>query len=284
LGFSLASCEMFEGVYLMLGTGDLEGGGEGIRISLRLQEMWGSDARGDSWARGLSGLHGALTGDPVGARAVLGAPPPPDEESDGANFWRRAEAELLLAEGRAADALAQAELMGATARHVLHPDWKPWQSLQARALALLGRRDEALAAMEAELELARGVGGRRVVGRCLRQLAELEGEAGEERLDEAIALLAGTPARLELARALAARGGLLRRTRRVTEAREPLRQALELAEACGCAPLVESVRSELYATGARPRTTALAGVESLTARELRVATLAADGQTNREIA
>jgi DNA-binding NarL/FixJ family response regulator len=47
---------------------------------------------------------------------------------------------------------------------------------------------------------------------------------------------------------------------------------------------VESVRSELYATGARPRTTALAGVESLTARELRVATLAADGQTNREIA
>jgi len=61
-------------------------------------------------------------------------------------------------------------------------------------------------------------------------------------------------------------------------------QALELAEACGCTPLVESVRSELYATGARPRTTALAGVESLTARELRVAMLAADGQTNREIA
>jgi len=72
--------------------------------------------------------------------------------------------------------------------------------------------------------------------------------------------------------------------RRPTEAREPLRQALELAEACGCPPLVESVRSELYATGARPRTTALGGVEALTARELRVATLAADGQTNREIA
>jgi DNA-binding NarL/FixJ family response regulator len=149
---------------------------------------------------------------------------------------------------------------------------------------LLGRDEEALAAMEAELALARDVGGRRVVGRCLRQLAELEGEAGEERLGEAIELLASTPARLELARALAARGGLLRRSRRPTEAREPLRQALELAEACGCPPLVESVRSELYATGARPRTSALAGVESLTARELRVATLAADGQTNREIA
>jgi DNA-binding CsgD family transcriptional regulator len=44
------------------------------------------------------------------------------------------------------------------------------------------------------------------------------------------------------------------------------------------------VRSELYATGARPRTTALRGVESLTASERRVAALAAEGQTNRDIA
>ena len=90
--------------------------------------------------------------------------------------------------------------------------------------------------------------------------------------------------RLELARALAALGGLLRRTRHPTEAREPLREALELAESCACPPLVEQVRSELYATGARPRTAALHGVTSLTASELRVARLAADGGTNREIA
>ena len=94
-----------------------------------------------------------------------------------------------------------------TAPHVLHPDWKPWQSLKARALAQLGRRDEALAAMEAELALARGVGGDRVIGRCLRQLGELEGDAGEPHLREAVELLSGTPARLELARALAALGG-----------------------------------------------------------------------------
>jgi len=168
--------------------------------------------------------------------------------------------------------------------HVRHPDWKPWQSLKARALAQLGRGEEALTAMEAELALARGVGGDRVIGRCLRQLAELEGEDGEPRLEEAIERLRRTPARLELARALGALGALQRRLRRPTEAREPLRQALELAEACGATTLVESVRSELYATGARPRSAALAGVDSLTARELRVATLARDGQTNREIA
>jgi DNA-binding NarL/FixJ family response regulator len=64
----------------------------------------------------------------------------------------------------------------------------------------------------------------------------------------------------------------------------PLREALELAEACGSQPLVEAVRSELYATGARPRITALSGPEALTASECRVAALAAEGQTNRDIA
>ena len=49
-------------------------------------------------------------------------------------------------------------------------------------------------------------------------------------------------------------------------------------------PLVDAVRAEIYATGARPRTTALQGVLALTASERRVADLAADGQTNRDIA
>jgi DNA-binding CsgD family transcriptional regulator len=282
--FAISSCELFEGAYMLLATGDLEDARDAIGISLQTQELWGADRIGDSWARGLAGLSAFLHGDAAAARGALGTHPPPDEESDGANLWRRAMAEILLAEGRPSEALQLAELMGATARHVLHPDWKPWQSLKARALAQLGRREEALEAMKAELELARGVGGRRVVGRRLRQLGELEGDAGEPHLVEAVDLLSGTPARLELAYALAALGGLQRRTRRPTESRAPLRQALELAESCGCAPLVQAVRSELYATGARPRTTALGGVEALTARELRVATMAADGHTNREIA
>ena len=53
---------------------------------------------------------------------------------------------------------------------------------------------------------------------------------------------------------------------------------------CGAEPLVEHVRTELYATGARPRGEALAGVGALTASERRVADLAADGRTNRDIA
>jgi DNA-binding CsgD family transcriptional regulator len=282
--FGITSTELFEGAYLLLATGDIEAGTDAVGIALRAQELWGSDATADSWARGLGGLGAFLSGDVAAARAAVGTLPPPADESDGANLCRRTMAEMLLDEARPQEALELAELMGATARHVRHPDWKPWQSLKARALAQLDRRDEALEAMTAELELAHGVGGDRVIGRCLRQLGELEGDAGEPHLEEAVERLSRTPAKLELARALAALGALQRRTRRPTEAREPLRQALELAEVSGCPPLVESVRSELYATGARPRTTALGGVESLTARELRVATMAADGQTNREIA
>ena len=279
--FSISSVEMWTGLHL-LGTGDLADAGEALAHAYRQQEPWGSAPTATGWARGLLGFHAVLTGDAAGARTILGAAPAGEEESDGANLWRRAHAELLLADGRAGEALAVAELMGRTAVHVRHPDWKPWQSLRARALARLGRDVEALAAIEAELELARGCGVPATIGRCLRGRAELAGDA--DGLREAAELLAASPARLEHARALTSLGAALRRTRQPAEAREPLRQALELAEACGCPPLLERARSELYATGARPRTAALTGVRSLTASEHRVATLAAGGQTNREIA
>ena len=68
------------------------------------------------------------------------------------------------------------------------------------------------------------------------------------------------------------------------EAREPLREALDLASRCGAATLEARVRTELAATGARPRKAVLSGVASLTPSELRVAQMAADGMTNPEIA
>jgi DNA-binding NarL/FixJ family response regulator len=77
---------------------------------------------------------------------------------------------------------------------------------------------------------------------------------------------------------------VLRHAHKPRNAREPLRRAFELADICGAQPLRDAVRSEIYATGARPRTTALAGVLALTASERRVAGLAAAGQTNRDIA
>jgi DNA-binding CsgD family transcriptional regulator len=48
--------------------------------------------------------------------------------------------------------------------------------------------------------------------------------------------------------------------------------------------LARRARHELQSAGARPRRAALSGVDALTPAEHRVALLAADGLTNREIA
>jgi DNA-binding NarL/FixJ family response regulator len=59
---------------------------------------------------------------------------------------------------------------------------------------------------------------------------------------------------------------------------------LELADRCGAAGLADTVRTELKAAGVRPRITALKGPDALTPSERRVAGMAAEGMTNREIA
>jgi DNA-binding NarL/FixJ family response regulator len=115
-------------------------------------------------------------------------------------------------------------------------------------------------------------------------LGTLKRDDGLDDLREAVEVLETSTARLDHAKALHALGSGLRRARKPTEAREPLSRALELADVCGAAGLVESIKSELHAAGARPRRTALSGVESLTASEKRVALLAAEGETNRDIA
>ena len=138
--------------------------------------------------------------------------------------------------------------------------------------------------VEEELAAARRFGAPSAIARTLRVLGTLRGDDGIDTLQEAVDVAAASPARYELARSLAALGEVLRRARRPGEAREPLRRALELAESCGASALRDHVRAELHAAGARPRTSALSGVESLTASERRVAGLAADGGTNRDIA
>jgi DNA-binding CsgD family transcriptional regulator len=79
-------------------------------------------------------------------------------------------------------------------------------------------------------------------------------------------------------------GAALRRNGQRSNAREPLRRALELAHRCGATALVERAHAELLGTGARPRRAAVTGLEALTASERRVAEMAAEGLTNREIA
>ena len=69
-----------------------------------------------------------------------------------------------------------------------------------------------------------------------------------------------------------------------TTAREILREGLDLAHAMGGLALCDRARRELVVAGGRPRRDATLGRDALTPGELRVAQLAADGQTNRQIA
>jgi DNA-binding NarL/FixJ family response regulator len=168
---------------------------------------------------------------------------------------------------------------------IRNPAVLAWRSHLALALLRLGRRDEALELAREEVELARAWGSPRPIGVALRArgLAE-DGAEGIETLRESVAVLKGSSARLELARSLVELGAALRRSNQRTEARELLREGLDLAVRSGALPLVERAEHELGATGARPRRLLLSGVESLTASERRVAQFAAEGLSNKDIA
>ncbi len=97
-------------------------------------------------------------------------------------------------------------------------------------------------------------------------------------------MLEGSGARLEHARVMADLGAALRRAGQRAGSREVLQVALDLAHRCGAIALTERTRTELVAAGGRPRRLALSGLDSLTPSERRVAQLAADGLSNREIA
>ena len=110
------------------------------------------------------------------------------------------------------------------------------------------------------------------------------GSRGEQLLRDAVATLADSPARLEHARALVDLGAALRRGNSRSEARQLLREGVDQAHRCGATALVTRANHELAATGAHPRTVMLSGLEALTASERRVAQMAADDLSNKEIA
>ena len=121
-----------------------------------------------------------------------------------------------------------------------NPSDVPWRSWASEGLRLLGRNDEARALAGEELALARRWGDPHAIGAALRALGLVErGEAGIRLLREAVELLAGSEARLEHARALVDLGAALRRANQRTQARERLREGVDLARRVGALGLAE---------------------------------------------
>ncbi len=165
------------------------------------------------------------------------------------------------------------------------PAFGTWRADAAPLLASLGRRDEARALAREELERCRAFGAPGPLGISLRTLGLVEqGDSGIELLEQSVAQLERSSRRLEHALALLELGAAIRRAGRRADARKPLREALELARACGADAVAVRAHDELVTAGARPRRDPIESRSNLTASELRVARLAAEGMTNREIA
>jgi DNA-binding CsgD family transcriptional regulator len=189
---------------------------------------------------------------------------------------------VRLAQGRTAEAIADLRNVGEVAI-VDNPNFLPWRATLAMALAV-GDPEEARLLAGQELERARWFSQPRGVGVALRVCGVLTGgERGIGMLNEGIESLRRSPARLELARTLFDLGAAQRRTGKRGVAREPLREALDLAEQCGAEVLAARIDDELAATGVRLRRGRARGLEALTPAERRVAELVASGLTNREI-
>lgn len=205
----------------------------------------------------------------------------------GLMMFEKASASLCLAEGDPEGVLMHARTLADWESAMgYQPDaWVPYRHLQATALRLLDRPAEAVEIARAASEAARERGLARSLGLALRVQAQCaEGSHREALLLESEAALRASGAAVEHAKTLIELGSELRRTGRRVEAREWLEAGLELAVRSRARGLAERAHEELAATGVRRRKVLDTGVEALTASELRVARLAAEGKTNREIA
>jgi len=197
---------------------------------------------------------------------------------------RNVRARLLAASGKRDEALADLRACGRMEDDwgVTTPAYSTWRADAVALLAELGRTDEARELADEDVARSRKFGEPRALGMSLRAAGRARGSI--EDLDESVSILRPSPARLELALSLLALGSAHRRAGKRTAARPPLAEAVELAAACGATAIAARAHDELVAAGARPRRDPLESRSKLTASEQRVARMAADGMTNREIA
>jgi DNA-binding CsgD family transcriptional regulator len=155
----------------------------------------------------------------------------------------------------------------------------------AEAAAHCGRPDLATAAVR-RLEQTTGAAGTDWglgVQACARALAS-SGTAAEDAYQEAIQLLGRTSVAAHLARAHLVYGEWLRRQKRRTDARAQLRIATEMFARMGAHSFARRAARELAATGERVPARDSRPVAQLTPQESQIARLAADGQSNPDIA
>ena len=122
------------------------------------------------------------------------------------------------------------------------------------------------------------------LGILARSRALLANGEAEQHFQSSLDLLARTRQHAQLARTHLLYGEWLRRQKRRLDARSHLRIAHEVFDGIGSEAFAERARVELLATGERARRRSVDQANLLTPQEAHVARLAAQGDTNLEIA
>jgi DNA-binding CsgD family transcriptional regulator len=285
-GFVLSSA--FRG-YAALHVGDLDAAvadtTAAIELALGMPLLQPIAAYATAWL----GYALVDTGDYGTAEKVLGAQAAtlgPDVLMS-ANYLLSARGRLRLAQGRFAEAVADLQECGSrcTAWGATGPVLAPWRAHLALALLSDGERDAAASVADDAVALARAWDVPSLLAEALRVAGLVtSGSTGLARLREAAVMADAGESPIEQAHARTALGAALRRAGRRSEARQPLREAVDIALSIGARAVARTAHEELVATGAKPRRLHQSGAEALTATERRVAGMAAEGMSNRAIA
>ena len=194
---------------------------------------------------------------------------------------------LELAAGRHADAFDSLRHMFQPGDEAYHTSVRSWAISELVDAAIPAARSAEAAGYLQSLDADPAMAGpwQRITLAYARAVLEA---AGDDDAAADAAFSAAMAADLERwplprARLLLAYGTWLRRRRRVTESRDPLRRARELFDAIGVPWLADRARRELGATGEVSGARVTPSMDDLTPQELQIARLAAGGLSNREI-
>lgn len=209
-------------------------------------------------------------------------------------YYLRARGRCHLATGRYHAALGDFQACGELAEswRMDTPLLAPWRLDAAEAWLALG--NPAQARSLAEEQLRRGAGETRLRGALLVVLARTDQLRRRlPRLKEAVEVLEGGDDRIQLAIALGELGRAYRALGDFNRGRVFVRKAWHVAKTCGAEPLCRELMPRQADSGELAPAPVQPGggeaepqrdVEALTEAEVRVALLAAHGNTNREIA
>jgi DNA-binding CsgD family transcriptional regulator len=205
------------------------------------------------------------------------------------NMW---EIHTLGALGRLELALGNLEAAGGYMRELpsrllalgCNDPTAPVWSDAIEVLVGLGELERAQAYLDAYETHARRIGNPLAIAgaaRCRGLLGAAGGEttAAVAAFEEALGELEGLPYPLDRGRTLLCLGSAHRRAKRKRDSRDALEAALEIFEELGARLWAERARAELSRISGRRRAS-----EELTETEERVARLAADGRSNKQIA